>query len=560
MKVLRWLLPLLSLASPLIAQQFNPSLYQEMRWRMIGPFRGGRTVAATGIPGQQNVFYIGVNNGGAWKSTDFGHTWQPIFDGQPTGSIGALAVAPSNPDIIYIGSGEGLQRPDLSTGNGIYKSTDAGKTWQHLGLRDGWQIPVVLVDPRDPNRVFAAVLGHPYGPNQERGVFRSTDGGKTWQKILYKDENTGAVDLAFDPKNSQTLYAVLWSARRPPWTTGGSILGPGSGLFKSTDGGNTWQPLTQGLPTWAEGLGRIGLGIAPSNPNRIYATVQADAEHGGLYRSDDAGQTWNRVNNENRVYGRADDFAEVKVDPRNPDVVYVANTSTYRSTDGGTTFTAIKGAPGGDDYHRIWINPENPDIILLAADQGATLTVNGGADLEFVVQPADGAVLSRHHRRPFSLLGVRRAAGERLGRHRQPQRLRRDHLSRLAHRGRRGVRLRRARSAESQLHLRRQSIALRPNHHADAGRFAGRAAHREVPLQSHRAAHLFPGGQARALSRLQRAVQDHQRRPELADHQPRPDARASRRSAEPGQLRRQRKDRTSRRHLQHRAVVQGCEH
>jgi photosystem II stability/assembly factor-like uncharacterized protein len=325
------------------------------------------------------VFYIGVNNGGAWKSTDFGHTWHPIFDGQPTGSIGALAVAPSNPEIIYIGSGEGLQRPDLSTGDGIYKSTDGGNTWQHLGLRDGWQIPVVLVDPHDPNRVFAAVLGHPYGPNEERGVFRSTDGGKTWEKILYKDENTGAMDLAFDPKSSQTIYAVLWSARRPPWTTGGAILGPGSGLFKSTDGGNTWQPLTQGLPTWADGLGRIGLGIAPSNPNRIYATVQADAEHGGIYRSDNAGQTWNRVNNETRVYGRADDFAEVKVDPRNPDVVYAANTTTYRSTDGGTSFTAIKGAPGGDDYHRIWINPENPDIILMGADQGATLTVNGGA-------------------------------------------------------------------------------------------------------------------------------------------------------------------------------------
>ena len=346
---------------------------------MIGPFRGGRTVAATGIPGKQNVFYVGVNNGGAWKSTDFGHTWHPIFDGQPTGSIGALAVAPSNPDIIYIGSGEGLQRPDLSTGDGIYKSTDAGKTWQHLGLRDGWQIPVVLVDPRDPNRVFAAVLGHPYGPNPERGLFRSTDGGKSWQKILYKDENTGAVELAFDPKNSQTLYACLWSARRPPWTTGNTFNGPGSGMFKSTDCGNTWQPLTQGLPTWTDGLGRIGIAIAPSNPNRIYALVDANPEQGGLYRSDNAGQTWTRVNGENRLWGRGSDFAEVKVDPRNPDEVYVANIAFYRSMDGGQNFTAIKGAPGGDDYHRIWINPENPDIILLGVDQGATLTVNGGA-------------------------------------------------------------------------------------------------------------------------------------------------------------------------------------
>ena len=379
MKLLRRLLLLAFVTSSLFAQQFNPSQFQEMRWRMIGPFRGGRTVAATGVPGRPNLFFIGVNNGGVWKSTDFAHTWQPIFDGQPSGSIGAVAVSPSNPDIIYVGSGEGLQRPDLSVGDGIYKSTDGGKTWRHLGLRDGFQIPVVLVDPRDPNRVFAAVLGHPYGPNPERGVFRSTDGGETWQKILYKDENTGAIDLAFDPKNPETIYAVLWSGRRPPWTTGGTIIGPGSGLFKSTDGGKSWEPLTKGLPTWEQGLGRIGLGISPSSPNRIYATVQADDEHGGIYRSDDAGHTWNRVNNETRVYGRADDFAEVKVDPRNPDIVYSANTSTYRSTDGGHNWTAIKGAPGGDDYHRIWINPENPDIMLIAADQGATATVNGGA-------------------------------------------------------------------------------------------------------------------------------------------------------------------------------------
>ncbi len=379
MTYLRFLPIWLCCTCSLLAQQFSPSLFQEMRWRMIGPFRGGRTVAAIGIPGKPNVFFIGLNNGGIWKTTDSGRTWQPIFDGQPTGSIGALAVAPSNPDIIYVGSGEGLQRPDLSVGDGIYRSTDGGKSWQHLGLRDGFQIPVVLVDPRDPNRVFAAVLGHPYGANQERGVFRSTDGGKSWQKILYKDENTGAVDLVFDPKNSQTMYAVMWAGRRPPWTTGGTILGPGSGLYKTTDGGNTWHPMTRGLPTWEQGLGRIGLGISPSNPNRIYATVQADGEHAGIYRSDDAGQSWNRVSNENRVYGRADDFAEVKVDPRNPDVVYSANTSTYRSNDGGYTWTAIKGAPGGDDYHRIWINPDNPDIILIASDQGATITVNGGA-------------------------------------------------------------------------------------------------------------------------------------------------------------------------------------
>src|SRR5438876_1309317 len=198
------------------AQTLSPGLYRNLRWRMIGPFRGGRTVGAAGVPGQPNVFYIGVNNGGVWKTTDFGHTWTPIFDNQPTGSIGALAIAPSNPNVIYVGSGEGLQRPDLSTGDGIYKSTDGGKSWRHLGLRDGQQIPASLVDPQNPDRVFVAVLGHPYGPSRERGIFRSTDGGRTWQKVLYKDENTGAMALAFDPSNPQTIYGVLWASRQGP--------------------------------------------------------------------------------------------------------------------------------------------------------------------------------------------------------------------------------------------------------------------------------------------------------------------------------------------------------
>jgi photosystem II stability/assembly factor-like uncharacterized protein len=345
---------------------------------MIGPFRGGRTVAATGIPSQPNVFYVAANNGGVWKTTDFGRTWTPIFDDQPTGSIGALALAPSNPNIIYVGSGEGLQRPDLSTGDGIYKSTDAGKTWEHLGLRDGQQIGAIIVDPRDPNRVFVAVLGHPYGPNEERGVFRSTDGGKTWQKVLYKDDNTGAVGLAFDPSNPDTIYVDLWAARQGPWENG-AWHGAGSGLYKSTDAGKTWRQLTNGLPTIEEDLGRIGFAIAPSDPNRLYATVDAPSKgKGGIYRSDDAGESWRRVNDQLRLWGRGDDFAEVKVDPKNKDIVYVANTSTYRSTDGGQKFTAIKGAPGGDDYHTIWINPDNPQIILLASDQGAVITINGG--------------------------------------------------------------------------------------------------------------------------------------------------------------------------------------
>ncbi|MFL5543991.1 MAG: glycoside hydrolase [Gemmatimonadaceae bacterium] len=343
---------------------------------MIGPFRAGRTIGATGVRGQPNVFYVGVNNGGVWKTTDYGRVWTPIFDDQPTGSIGDLAVAPSNPNVIYVGSGEGVQRPDLSTGDGIYKSTDAGKTWRHLGLRDGQQIGGVVVDPRDENRIFVAVLGHPYGPNPERGVYRSTNGGETFERVLYKDDNTGAIQVGFDPTNPQIVYAALWAGRQGPWENA-SWNGPLSGLFKSVDGGSTWRQIGTGFPTAAQGLGRIGFTIAPTNPRRMYATVDAPTL-GGVYRSDDAGETWRRTNSEVRVWGRASDFAELKVDPRNADVLYSANIASYKSTDGGVTFTAIKGAPGGDDYHRIWINPDNPDIMLFASDQGATITTNGG--------------------------------------------------------------------------------------------------------------------------------------------------------------------------------------
>ena len=359
------------------AQQFGPELYGEMQWRMIGPFRGGRTVGATGVPGHPGLFYIGVNNGGVWKTDDFGRTWWPIFDDQPTGSIGALALAPSNPSIIYVGTGEGLQRPDLSTGDGVYKSTDAGKTWRHMGLGDAQQIGAVIIDPRDPNRVFVAVLGHPYGPNAERGVYRSTDGGEHWDRVLYKDENTGAEALAFDPSNPQIVYADLWASRQGPWENG-SWQGEGSGLFKSTDGGTNWTQLTGGLPGIKDGLGRIGFSVAPSDPNRLYAMVEASPKSGGVYRTDDAGQTWQRVNNEQRIWGRGSDFAEVKVDPKNRDIIYVANTSTYRSTDAGQNFVAWKGAPGGDDYHTVWISPDSSDTVLIASDQGAVITVNGG--------------------------------------------------------------------------------------------------------------------------------------------------------------------------------------
>ena len=372
---------LLSLAGMFVtavsAKQVNPALYQEMRWRLIGPFRGGRTVAISGVPDKPNFFFMAPNNGGIWETTDYGQTWQAIFDDQPTGSIGALAVAPSNPSVIYVGSGEGLRRPDLSVGDGIYKTTDGGRTWQHLGLRDAQQIGAILVDPKDPNRVFVAAVGHPYGPNPERGIYRSLDGGGNWQKVLGKDDDTGAIDLAFDPTNAQTVYGVLWASRRPPWTTGNSYGAAGSGLYKSVDGGTTWHELTKGLPS-GKSLGRVGIAVAPRDPSRMYALVQSDTA-GGVYRSDDAGASWQRVNNEERVYGRGDDFACVRVHPKDRDTIFITNTSTYRSSDAGKSFTAIKGAPGGDDYHTVWINPQDPQIIALASDQGATISVNGGA-------------------------------------------------------------------------------------------------------------------------------------------------------------------------------------
>lgn len=343
---------------------------------MIGPFRGGRTVGAAGVTSQPGTFYMGVNNGGVWKTNDFGQTWNPIFDSQPTGSIGCITVAPSDPNTVYVGSGEGLQRPDLSTGDGIYRSRDAGKTWVHLGLRDGQQIGSIVVDPKDPKRLFVAVLGHPYGPNETRGVYRSTDGGETFNKVLYKDADTGAIALCFDPADSQTIYADLWAARQGPWENG-TWQGPNSGLYKSTDGGNTWSELKNGLPTIADGLGRIGVTVAPSNRNVVFALVDA-RDGGGLYRSDNAGESWRLMDDEDRIWGRGSDFAEVKVDPKNPDVVYIANTSTYKSVNGGKSFVAWKGAPGGDDYHTVWIDPNNPKVIMLSLDQGATITVNGG--------------------------------------------------------------------------------------------------------------------------------------------------------------------------------------
>jgi photosystem II stability/assembly factor-like uncharacterized protein len=369
---------LLTTASLALGQPYDAKYFAEMHWRMIGPFRGGRTRAVAGVPAQPHVFYIGVCNGGVWKTTDAGRTWNPIFDREPTGSIGAIAISASNPNVIYVASGEGLQRPDLSTGDGIYKSTDAGKTWTHLGLHDGQQIPQIVVDPHNPDRLFAAVLGHPYGPNAERGIFRSEDGGQTFEKVLYKDENTGGSDVAFDPVNPDILYAALWEARQGPWENA-AWGGTGGGIFKSTDGGTTWHKLTEGLPSGEDGVIQANLAVAPSDPHRVYAAIAA-SRGTGIFRSDDAGESWTRITSDPRPAARigGGDLPRLAVHPANPDIVFSDSVVTWKSIDGGKTWTAFRGAPGGDDYQNIWINPNDPDIMLMASDQGAIITLNGG--------------------------------------------------------------------------------------------------------------------------------------------------------------------------------------
>ncbi|MGH8133945.1 MAG: DUF6165 family protein [Steroidobacteraceae bacterium] len=367
-----------------IAQHQPPGAYAGLSWRMIGPMRGGRTRAVAGVPSQPNVFYVGAVDGGIWKTNDAGRTWQPIFDQQPTQSIGAIAVAPSNPSIIYAGSGEGLHRPDLSVGDGIYASADGGLTWSHGGLSDAQQIAELAVDPHDPNRLFVAVLGHPYGPNTERGIFRSQDGGASWQRVLYRDADTGGSAVAIDPAHPQIVYAGLWQSRLGPWEDKNEFEGTGGGLFKSIDGGTTWRHLTAGLPA---DLSQVNIAIAPSATQRLYAAVgtnepgdYSSAAGLGVFRSDDAGETWTRITTDPRPALRigGGDLPVIRVDPTNPDVLYTTGIVTMKSSDGGRTWRPLRGAPGGDDYQNLWISPTDPHIIALVSDQGAVVTVNGG--------------------------------------------------------------------------------------------------------------------------------------------------------------------------------------
>jgi len=355
------------------AEVVDPSLLQALHWRSIGPYRGGRSLGVSGVVGSGRIFYFGAVGGGVWKTENAGRTWAPIMDGEHVASIGAIAVAPSDPATVYVGSGEADMRSDIIAGNGMYRSTDAGATWRHVGLDVTQQIGRILVDPHDSRTLLVAALGHAYTANDARGVYRSTDGGATWTRTLFRNANVGAIDLAATPDGT-TVYASLWQTRRPPWATYPPSNGPGGGLFVSHDGGVTWQPIAgHGFPS--AGLGKVGLAVAPSDPDRVYAIV--DAKAGGLYRSDDAGVTWRRFDADPRLWERGWYFCHVVVDPHDADRVYVSDTSVYRSNDGGATFTAIKGSPDGDDFHQLWIDPTDGSHLVLASDQGTTVSVDG---------------------------------------------------------------------------------------------------------------------------------------------------------------------------------------
>ena len=357
------------------AQNVPPALLSGLQWRLIGPFRGGRTVAVTGVTGGGATFYFGSVDGGVWKTSDAGVTWTPIFDGQPIASIGALEVAPSNPNVIYAGTGESDIRSALSTGDGVYKSTDGGQTWKNIGLRDTRQISRIVIDPQNPDVVYVGALGHAYGPNSERGVFKSTDGGATWTHVLDKGPNIGVSDLAIAAANPNVLFAGTWNTHRPPWSTYAPLQGPGGGIYRSTDNGSTWTQLNgNGLP---EGdWGRVGVAVSPDG-KRVYALIEA-GKKSGLYRSDDGGNAWTLANSDSRITSRAWYFNQPTIDPSNPDVIYIPNVALYRSDDGGKTVSIVRGAPGGDDYHQIWVDPKDSSHLILGTDQGTTVSVNRG--------------------------------------------------------------------------------------------------------------------------------------------------------------------------------------
>jgi len=407
-----WLLGVLSALGALGAwAEVDPSMVQALQWRLVGPFRGGRVLAVTGIAGDSRHFYFGAVDGGVWATEDAGRTWQPIFDSEPAGSIGALALAPSAPATLYVGTGEADMRSDIAHGAGMYKSVDAGKHWAFLGLDDTRQIGRILVDPRDPEVVFVAALGHAYGPNADRGVFRSKDGGAHWRKVLFENPDTGAIDLAFKPGAPDTIYAALWQTRRPPWSVYPPSNGPGSGLYVSNDGGDHWSPIIgNGFPAHP---GRIGLAVAPSQPERLYALVDAPREEGGLYRSDDGGVHWSHVSADSRIFGRGWYFCSLTVDPNNAERLYVMNTIVLRSEDGGKDFIALKGDPTGDDFHALWIDPTDSDRQILGVDQGALITLDGGMTWSSWYNQPTAQIyhVSTDHRFPYWVYGAQQDSG-----------------------------------------------------------------------------------------------------------------------------------------------------
>jgi photosystem II stability/assembly factor-like uncharacterized protein len=359
-------------ALPAVAQSVSPQLFNDMEWRLIGPFRAGRVVAVSGVPGDSTTFYFGGVDGGVWKTTNAGTTWKPVFDKQPVASVGALAVSPSNPKVIYVGTGETDIRSDLASGDGVYKSTDGGETWKNVGLKETRQIGKIVIDPSNPDIVYAGALGYAYGPNEDRGVYKSTDGGATWKLTLNKGPELGVADLAIAIAKPNLLFATLWNAHRPPWSTYAPVLGKGSGLYRSQDSGETWQELSgHGLPEGA--WGRSGVAVSPDG-HRVYAVIEA--KQSGLYVSDDGGDNWHLANADPRLTGRAWYFSRITVDPSDPDTIYVPNVALMGSNDGGKTVHVVRGAPGGDDYHEIWVDPKDGSRMILGVDQGTTISLD----------------------------------------------------------------------------------------------------------------------------------------------------------------------------------------
>ena len=353
------------------ATPVDPALFKALHWRGIGPYRGGRSVAVTGVSGEPGLFYFGAAAGGVWKTINSGASWTPIFDKEANLSIGAVAVAPSNHKVLYVGSGEGALRGDITWGDGVHKSVDGGQTWTSVGLKDTRQIGALIIDPTNPDIVLVAAIGHAFGPNTERGVFRTVDGGKSWTRVLYKDADTGAIDVTFDPTNPAIVYAAMWQVRRQPWNF--SSGGPGSGLYRSTDGGATWTRLEgHGLPGGI--LGRIDVAVSAADPHRVYAMIEA--KDAGLYRSDDAGQSWRLINNDGRVRQRAWYFSKIYADPKSVDTVYAVNTGLLKSTNGGKTFGLVSATHG--DHHALWIDPADPNRLINGNDGGASVSLDGG--------------------------------------------------------------------------------------------------------------------------------------------------------------------------------------